>query len=123
MLITGPLYGSDKLEAYVDADIYVLPSRYESFGITVLEACACGVPVIISNSFGVSDIIAKYDCGIVINIDRFNINKAINFILNNKKNAEEISDNGKNMIIKELNWGYIVGKLENVYNDSISKIR
>jgi hypothetical protein len=32
-VITGPLYGWDKLEAYVDADVYVLPSRYEIWGI------------------------------------------------------------------------------------------
>lgn len=33
VLITGPLYGWDKLKAYVDADVYVLPSRYEIWGI------------------------------------------------------------------------------------------
>ena len=32
-VITGPLYGWDKLEACVDADVYVLPSRYEIWGI------------------------------------------------------------------------------------------
>jgi len=41
VLITGPLYGEDKLEAYVDADVYVLPSRYETFPMG-LEAYACG---------------------------------------------------------------------------------
>ena len=40
VLFTGPLYNQDKLEAYVDADIYVLPSLYETFPNTVIEACA-----------------------------------------------------------------------------------
>lgn len=48
----GPLYGRDKLQAYVDADLYVLPSRYEMFGVTVLEALACGCPVVVMEGCG-----------------------------------------------------------------------
>ena len=36
-VITGPLYGWDKLEAYVDADVYVLPSRYDIWGIARVQ--------------------------------------------------------------------------------------
>ena len=38
VLFTGPLYGEDKLEALVDADVFVLPSHYESFGNAAAEA-------------------------------------------------------------------------------------
>jgi len=44
VLITCPLYGRDKLEAYVDAKVYVLPSRYETFPMSLLEAYACAKP-------------------------------------------------------------------------------
>lgn len=42
----GPLYGTDKLEAYRTADLYVLPTHTENFGMTVAEALAAGTPVI-----------------------------------------------------------------------------
>lgn len=44
----GPLYGEVKLQAYRDADLYVLPSYSENFGMTVAEALAMGTPAIVS---------------------------------------------------------------------------
>lgn len=42
----GPLYGDEKVKAIADADLYVLPSRSENFGIVVAEALAASVPVV-----------------------------------------------------------------------------
>jgi len=44
----GPLYGDEKMQAYRDADLYVLPSYSENFGMTVAEALAMGTPAIVS---------------------------------------------------------------------------
>jgi glycosyltransferase involved in cell wall biosynthesis len=44
----GPLYGIAKVQAYCDAEIYVLPSYSENFAVTVAEALACGTPTVVS---------------------------------------------------------------------------
>lgn len=44
----GPLYGAEKLQAYRNADLYVLPSYSENFGMTVAEALSMGTPAIVS---------------------------------------------------------------------------
>jgi glycosyltransferase involved in cell wall biosynthesis len=44
----GPLYGEDKLSAYRDADLFVLPSHSENFGVTVAEALVAGTPAIVT---------------------------------------------------------------------------
>jgi glycosyltransferase involved in cell wall biosynthesis len=42
----GPLFGPDKWNVYRDADVFVLPTMNENFGLTVAESLACGTPVI-----------------------------------------------------------------------------
>ena len=44
----GELTGDDKLDAYRSADVYVLPTKTENFGITIAEALAAGTPVIVT---------------------------------------------------------------------------
>jgi glycosyltransferase involved in cell wall biosynthesis len=44
--IIGPKFGRDKINTYQDADLFVLPTYNENFGIVVAEALACGIPVI-----------------------------------------------------------------------------
>jgi glycosyltransferase involved in cell wall biosynthesis len=50
---TGPLYGDTKLNALRAAEVYILPSHQENFGISVVEALACGTPVLISNQVNI----------------------------------------------------------------------
>jgi glycosyltransferase involved in cell wall biosynthesis len=44
----GNLYGTEKMQAYRDADLFVLPTYSENFGMTVAESLAAGTPVIVS---------------------------------------------------------------------------
>ena len=54
---TGFLTGADVDRAYAAADVYVLPSVSEPFGITPLEAAARGVPVVVSRQSGVREVL------------------------------------------------------------------
>ena len=49
VVFTGMLQGAMKQGAFASADAFVLPSHQENFGISVVEALAAGIPVLISN--------------------------------------------------------------------------
>ena len=65
VLFTGPLYGEDKMAAYIDSEVYVLPSRYETFPMTILEAYACGKPVVASEVGGLRDLVKNGETGLL----------------------------------------------------------
>jgi len=53
LLFPGMLYGQDRIAALADADLFVLPSYQENFGIAVVEALAAGTPVLISDQVNI----------------------------------------------------------------------
>jgi len=52
ILFTGHIDGDIKWSAYKSAEIFVLPSYTENFGMSVVEAMSCGAPVIVSKRAG-----------------------------------------------------------------------
>jgi glycosyltransferase involved in cell wall biosynthesis len=56
---TGPRFGAELARAYAGADVFVFPSRTDTFGLVLLEALACGTPIAAYNVTGPKDIIAS----------------------------------------------------------------
>ncbi|WP_287584798.1 glycosyltransferase [Candidatus Borrarchaeum sp.] len=117
VLITGPLYDREKLEAYIDADIYILPSRYETFPMTVLEAIACETPIILSDKCGITATI-KDKVGIVVKPSPKEIQIALLQLLSDEDLQKRFRDNCR-IILKQFDIANIAVKLEKLYNEVI----
>jgi glycosyltransferase involved in cell wall biosynthesis len=66
ILWAGFLEGDRKRDALADADIFVLPSYSENFGVAVVEAMGAGLPVVVSDQIGIHHQIAAAEAGIVV---------------------------------------------------------
>jgi glycosyltransferase involved in cell wall biosynthesis len=66
---TGMIAGEVKYGAYDAAEVFVLPSHQENFGIVVAEALACGTPVLISNKVNIWREVKQDGAGLVANDD------------------------------------------------------
>ncbi|PKL66960.1 MAG: LPS biosynthesis protein [Methanobacteriales archaeon HGW-Methanobacteriales-1] len=116
VIIPGPLYENDKLEAYVDADVFVLPSRdrYESFGNVVVEAMACKTPVVVTKYCGVSEWVSS-DEGQVIDYLEDQLEKALVDILQNDLKRDSMAQKARELALNTFNWETVVKETQEVY--------
>ncbi|MFN4087198.1 MAG: glycosyltransferase [Spirosomataceae bacterium] len=93
----GMLSGDKKWGALYSCEAFVLPSHQENFGIAVVEALACGKPVLISDHVNIWKEVAGSQCGIVFSIKNHNLIKsALNDYLEmSADQKQEMSHNGK----------------------------
>jgi glycosyltransferase involved in cell wall biosynthesis len=117
VLFTGPLYGQDKLSAYVDADVYVLPSIHESFSNTILEAWACSTPVILTETCALSTI--AQHAGIVIKRTPIELSKAIKRIIVDEVLRKKNIEQGNLLVNTTFNLEIIINGIEDCYRKII----
>ena len=103
----NPVYGKDKLTCYQEADIYVLPSYSENFGMTVAEALANSTPVITTYSTPWSDLNDKH-AGWCIEVGVDSLHKTlINALSKTKEELFQMGNNGREWMKKSFSWDKI----------------
>jgi glycosyltransferase involved in cell wall biosynthesis len=113
-LFTGPLYGQEKIQAMVDADVFVMPSAYEIFGIAVLEACLCGTPVIVTDRCGIAPEITG-DMGQVIGYDESALQGALLQALAAPAPDEVLKEKRRQALLARFSWQKLAAEVENIY--------
>lgn len=89
----GYVSGGELLTAYQQADVFVLPSYYEGFGLPVLEAMACGTPVICSNRASLPEVAG--DAALIIDPDQPDaLVTALRDVLTNRDTAQTLRVKG-----------------------------
>lgn len=108
----GYVLDKDMKKLYTRADVFVMPSVFEPFGITALEAMAAGTPTIISKTSGVSEVAIN-----VFKVDFWDTEKMasrILEILNYRELSEEMSDQCKEEA-KNITWDDIAMQTREFY--------
>lgn len=113
---TGFLPDSEMVQLLKSADVLVVPSVYEPFGIVALEGMAAGVPVVVSNIDGLSEIIRHDYNGVhVYPRDPSSIAWGIDRVLSDSNFAQHIIKNAKSDIDKNYKWDLIASVTIDVY--------
>ncbi len=117
-LFAGFLRGKDVDRAYKMADVYVMPSVSEPFGITPLEAMRNGTPVIISKQSGVSEVINN-----CLKVDFWDVNELANKIiavLKYKALNNALKEHGR-LEVKNFTWNRPAKKLISIYKKLLER--
>ncbi len=113
VLRVGPIYGRAKLAALTDAAVFCLPSRHEGFSLAVLEALACGCPVVISTECHFPEVAAA-GAGIVTPLDPDAIADGLRTVLGDGR----FRGVGRTMVADRYNWTTIAGETVRAYREA-----
>jgi glycosyltransferase involved in cell wall biosynthesis len=116
VLFLGLVAHEDLPQLYKASDVYVLPSitRGENFGMSALEAMACGTPVVASNLPGVRELVTD-ECGIKVEPkDSKGMADAINLLLAEKSLRLKMGAMGSKNA-KNYSWSHIARTVLDIY--------
>lgn len=118
VIVTGPLYKSEKQEALVDCDLFVMPSKYESFTTSGLEAMACGKPLVLTKNNHIHDWVDG-SVGLACDDDKMSLKDAMAEVLFDEELSKKFGMNGRRLIQEKYNWDMINEQILNIYESII----
>ncbi len=118
-MIPGVSQGDPALcDAYRAADVFVLPSIHEPFGIVVLEAWAAGLPVIAANVGGVPHVITHGEEGLLFDPrDPYSLAQTCRDLT--PEHARRLAEKGRAKAEREFTWDIIAARLLKIYEEVI----
>jgi len=118
------------LMIYNSADLFVLPSivdsqgNTEGLGVVLLEAMACGLPVIGSDVGGIPDIINEGISGLLVQEKKISdISKTVLLLMEDDELRKKLVDSSLDMVKNKFSWKHVSKDYVDVYNEVLNKNR
>ena len=116
IIFTGQKDRTELATYYSGSDIFLFPSDSDTFGMSVMEASACGLPCIVSDKGGPKEIIIENRTGFIIPSNDFNawiakVEEIIGWYNNNSREILNIRNDAVYFIQKKYNLNHIFPNL------------
>lgn len=121
VIFTGYLNPSQRLEALVDANLFILTSHSENFGMSVVDALAVGLPVIISDRVGLADIVQQENLGLVTPLEVEKVSLALITLLQNATLCKEIGCRARKIVREKYTPEVVADKMLIEFDRILSK--
>ncbi len=116
VFFTGFLHGKERDEIYAAADLFVMPSVSEPFGIAALEAMRIGAPILISKQSGVAEVVRN-----ALKVDFWDVERMADMILSVIRSPAlrySLAEHGKREAL-ELTWDDAARKVEGIIHQLV----
>ncbi len=105
-------------DIYNESDIFVLPSIDEGVPRTILEAMACGLPIVCTNLPQITEVVKN--CGITVPLrDPQALAEAISRIICDRKLTQRFKENAREKVVRTYSWDETVKKTTELYKTLI----
>lgn len=118
--LIGPVQGSRKIEILTSATCFCLPSRSEGFSVAILEALACGVPVVISESCYFPEV-EHAGAGSVVKLDANEIGDALFELVTNNAKLDSSAEAARKLVANHYTWPILTQKTLACYHEILSR--
>lgn len=116
----GPLYGQEKLAAYVDADALASPAIHEIFGLVPFEALMCGTPVIVTNDCGSGQLIQQAGAGYIVPFgDVEALTATLLRALTDRQETHRQVTAGQSFVRRRMDWRILCTHFEDLYQEVV----
>ncbi len=119
-IFTGFVNEQEKEALYEMADVFAMTSHFEGLPTAALEASSHGLPLILTTSCSIKEIM-EYSAGFIVKEDSKIIADKIDYLLKREKTRKLIGRNGQRMIKQKFSWKIIVSKYIDLYNSLLKK--
>jgi glycosyltransferase involved in cell wall biosynthesis len=117
----GPLMGDERFSALADADVLLQTSLYECQSMTVNEALAVGVPLVVTDSINYGDV-QSAGAGFVVRRNAGELANAMDSILSSRDGSTAMRDAGRRFAADELSWPKIAAAINSAYVEAIAGV-
>ena len=122
VIFTSSVYDEDKWDLYREADIFVLPTLNENFGIVVAEALACGTPVITTKGAPWRDLVER-NCGWWIDRDVESLVAAMrSFLSLGEDELERMGRNGRKLVEEKYSSKRMAAEMLDLYKRLVENV-
>jgi glycosyltransferase involved in cell wall biosynthesis len=116
VIFSGPVLQSELVNHYRKADILVNPSFSDAFPLPLLEAMACGVPVVGTRTGGMPESVEDGRTGLLVERDNASdLARAILSLLTDENLRESMGEAGRERVLKYFSWEKIAERLQVEY--------
>jgi glycosyltransferase involved in cell wall biosynthesis len=116
ILWTGFLQGDEKLQALADADLFVLPSYSENFGVAAVEALASGLPVVVSDQVAIHTEIGAAGAGLVVPCEVEPLAAALSQCAADPELRRTMGSRGERLAAERFSMDVVCRKILDLYN-------
>lgn len=117
---TGQVPNDQVTDELNQMDIFAAFSRSESFGVAVLEASACELPVVVSDVGGLPEVVQHGETGFIHSLDDMDgMVASLIQLVSNQEKRQQMGEKGRSFVEQHYKWQENVSKMEETYHELV----